>query len=145
MPNLAATDLTVLQDGSPQTIEFFAATEEPLTIALLIDTSQSTRFVLGDIKDSVKSLIKLLSPQDRAMIVSFDYDTHILSPLTSVAVRDFQVEAFRRFRIGVTTHVAKSVWNVSISKPRSFFKSSRTRPPDDFIQAKTANLKKPLP
>ena len=83
VPNLTAADFTILQDGSPQNIEFFAATEEPLTIALLIDTSQSTRPVLGDIKDSAKSLIKLLSPQDRAMIVSFDYDTHILSPLTS--------------------------------------------------------------
>jgi len=83
VPNLTAADFTVLQDGAPQTIEFFAATEEPLTIALLIDTSQSTRSVLGDIKDSAKSLIKLLSPRDRAIIVSFDYDTHFLSPLTA--------------------------------------------------------------
>lgn len=83
VPNLTASDFTVLQDGVPQSIEFFGATEEPLTIALLIDTSQSTRPVLGDIKDSARSLIKLLLPQDRAMIVSFDYDTHILSQLTS--------------------------------------------------------------
>lgn len=83
VPNLTATDFTVLQDGAAQNIEFFAATEEPLTIALLIDTSQSTRPVLDDIKDSAKSFIKLLKPQDRAMIVCFDYDTHILSPLTS--------------------------------------------------------------
>ena len=83
VPNLTAADFSVWQDGKPQNIEFFAATEEPLTLALLIDTSQSTRSVLGDIKDSAKSLIKLLSPQDRAMIVSFDYDTHILSGLTA--------------------------------------------------------------
>ena len=83
IPNLAATDFTVLQDGVPQKIEFFAATEEPITVALLIDTSQSTRPVLGDIKDSAKSFIKLLGPRDRAMVVSFDFDTHILSPLTN--------------------------------------------------------------
>lgn len=83
VPNLNQTDFTVLEDGSPQKIEFFAATEEPLTIALLIDTSQSTRPVLGDIKDSAKSFLKLLTPKDRAMIVSFDYDIHTLSPLTS--------------------------------------------------------------
>ena len=51
IPNLTAADLTIFQDGEPQKIEFFAATEEPINIALLIDTSQSTRFVLGDIKD----------------------------------------------------------------------------------------------
>ena len=83
IPNLRAADFTVLQDGVPQKIEFFAATEEPITVALLIDTSQSTRPVLGDIKDSAKSFIKLLGPRDRAMIVSFDFDTHILSPLTN--------------------------------------------------------------
>ncbi len=81
--DLSAADFTVFQDGVQQKIEFFAAVEEPLTIALLIDTSQSTQPVLGDIKDSARSLIKLLSPQDRAMVVAFDYDTHILSELTS--------------------------------------------------------------
>src|SRR5438445_13021627 len=42
VPNLTAADFTVLQDGSPQNIEFFATTEEPLTVALLIDSRQST-------------------------------------------------------------------------------------------------------
>jgi len=83
IPNLTASDFTVLQDGVRQTIDFFAAVEEPLTVAILIDTSQSTRPVLGNIKDSASSFIRHLSPQDRAMIVAFDYDIHGLSRLTS--------------------------------------------------------------
>lgn len=83
VPNLTVEEFTVFQDDAKQNIEFFAATEEPLTIALLIDTSQSTRPVLGDIKDSAKSFIKLLTPKDRAMVVTFDYATHVLSGLTS--------------------------------------------------------------
>ena len=83
VPNLTAADFAVFQDGDQQTVEFFAATEEPLTIALLIDTSQSTRGVLGDIKDSAISFIKLLTPADKAMIVSFNRDVEILSGLTS--------------------------------------------------------------
>jgi VWFA-related protein len=83
IPNLTREDFTVLQDGVPQRIDFFATNEEPLTIALLIDTSQSTRPVLDDIKDSARSLVKLLRPNDRAMIAAFDYTTHVLSPLTS--------------------------------------------------------------
>lgn len=83
VPNLIQSDFTVFQDGIEQTVEFFASIEEPINVALLIDTSQSTRPVLGDIKDSAKAFIKLLRPQDRAMIVSFDYDTHILGQLTS--------------------------------------------------------------
>jgi hypothetical protein len=83
VPNLTAADFTLTQDGKAQNIEFFGATEEPLTIALLIDTSQSTRGVINDIRDSAKAFIKLLTPKDKAMIVSFDYDTHILTELTS--------------------------------------------------------------
>ena len=82
VPNLTQQDFTVYQDGQRQNIEFFAATEEPINVALLVDTSQSTRGVLDDIKDSARSFIKLLTPKDKAMIVSFDYATHILSPLT---------------------------------------------------------------
>lgn len=80
---LGQQDFGVFQDGVEQKIEFFASTEEPINVALLIDTSQSTRFVLDDIKGSARSFIKLLTPNDKAMIVSFDHDTHVLSPLTS--------------------------------------------------------------
>lgn len=83
IPNLTASDFSVWQDGVMQNIDFFGATEEPLTIALLIDTSQSTHDVLGDIRDSARSFVKLLGARDRATIVSFDYDTHVLCPLTS--------------------------------------------------------------
>lgn len=83
LPDLTAADFTILQDGVAQPVEFFAAVDEPLTIALLIDTSLSTEPVLADIKDSARSLIKLLSGQDRAMVLAFDYDVHLLSGLTS--------------------------------------------------------------
>lgn len=83
VPNLSENDFKLFQDGAEQKIDFFAATEEPLTVALLIDTSRSTQGVLGEIKDAAQNFVKLLQPRDRAMIVSFDYDTHLLTPLTS--------------------------------------------------------------
>ena len=83
VPNLAVKDFTLYQDDVKQNIEFFAATEEPLNIALLIDTSRSTTRALGDIKRAALDFIELLKPQDKAMIVSFDYQTQILTPLTS--------------------------------------------------------------
>jgi len=56
--------------------------EEPLNIALLLDTSHSTAQVLGDIKKAAGNFLKELRPQDRAMVMSFDYDIHLLSQLT---------------------------------------------------------------
>jgi VWFA-related protein len=76
---------TISQDGVNQKIDFFAAIEEPLNVGLLIDTSQSTRGVLDEIKDAATNFVKLLRLNDKATIVSFDYATHVLSPLTSDA------------------------------------------------------------
>src|SRR5947208_9614827 len=66
IPGLTRSDFKVFQDGAEQSIEFFAATEEPINVALLIDTSQSTRPVLDDIKESAKAFLKLLKPHDKA-------------------------------------------------------------------------------
>ncbi len=98
VPNLTAKDFTIFEDGVEQKIEFFAATEEPLNVALLIDTSRSTTEVLDEIKDSALDFIKLLKPEDKAMIVSFDYEPHILSNLTSD--REQLKRAVKRAEIG---------------------------------------------
>ena len=83
IPDLTQSEFSILQDGKVQKIDFFATSEEPMNAALLIDTSQSTRNVLGDIKSAANKFIKLLQPNDKAMIASFDYSTHVLCSLTS--------------------------------------------------------------
>lgn len=83
IPGLKAEDFTVYQDGTKQTIDFFAAQEEPLNVALLLDSSHSTRDVLGEIKDAAKDFVELLQPNDKALVASFDYRVNILSPFTS--------------------------------------------------------------
>ena len=83
LSGLKASDFTLLKDHAPQPIAVFEATEEPLNVALLLDTSRSTHDVLDKIKDAAMDFLKRLRPQDRAMIVSFDYETHILTGLTS--------------------------------------------------------------
>ena len=83
IPNLQIRDFSLRRDGLEQKIDFFASTEEPINVAILIDTSQSTRPVLGDIKKAAERFIKIIGPRDKAAVVSFDYETHVLSPLTS--------------------------------------------------------------
>ena len=83
VPNLTASDFSLQRDGKNQKIDFFASTEEPINVAVLIDTSHSTRPVLDDIKKAAERFVKLLGPKDKASVVSFDFDTHVLSPLTS--------------------------------------------------------------
>ncbi|HKA23218.1 MAG TPA: VWA domain-containing protein [Blastocatellia bacterium] len=83
LSGLAAGDFKLYQDKIEQPISVFDAVEEPLNVALLIDTSKSTIPVLEDIKKAGEKFLKELRPQDRAMIVAVDYDVHVLSQLTS--------------------------------------------------------------
>src|SRR5215468_6761235 len=80
---LKASDFTLYEDRVKQPIVFFADTEEPINVALLLDTSKSTAWVLDDIKKTARDFVKQLRPQDRAMIASFDRDTTALCELTS--------------------------------------------------------------
>jgi len=66
-----------------QKIAFFDAGEEPLNVVLMLDTSLSTSGVLDDIKKAAKAFVKELRPQDRAMIVTFDWQEQKLTTLTS--------------------------------------------------------------
>jgi VWFA-related protein len=83
IPGLRVQNFKLYDNNVEQKISFFDAAEEPLNVVLLLDTSRSTRGVLGDIKNAARDFLRALRPRDRAMIVSFDKDVEQLSPLTS--------------------------------------------------------------
>ena len=56
---LRAENFVVLEDGKPQHVTNFATTDAPFEVALLLDTSGSTRDELGLIRDAANSFIKL--------------------------------------------------------------------------------------
>jgi VWFA-related protein len=80
---LKASDFTLYEDRVKQQIAFFADTEEPINVALLLDTSKSATWALDDIKQAAQDFVKQLRRQDRAMIVSFDHEPVALCELTS--------------------------------------------------------------
>jgi len=54
---LRLDNFTILEDGKPQRVTNFATTETPFEIALLLDTSGSTRDDLGLIRDAANAFI----------------------------------------------------------------------------------------
>src|SRR4051812_21318486 len=64
---LKKDDFTVLQNGKEQKIVSFATEDEPVSIALLIDTSESTKAVLDKIKDAARDFIELLNNKDQCL------------------------------------------------------------------------------
>lgn len=83
---LGAENFVVLEDGKPQRVTNFATTEAPFEIALLLDTSGSTREELGLIREAANAFISALRPGDRVGIVAFNNTPRNGSPLATVEV-----------------------------------------------------------
>jgi Ca-activated chloride channel homolog len=83
VPGLARQDFQVSEDGVLQEIASFSSTEAPFNVALLIDTSRSTRNKLGAIRKAALEFIKQLQTRDRVLIVTFDERVNILGDFTS--------------------------------------------------------------
>jgi Ca-activated chloride channel homolog len=80
---LARQEFQLHEDGAAQDIASFSSSEAPFNVALLIDTSRSTRTKLGAIRKAALEFIKQLQPQDRVLIVTFDERVNILGDFTN--------------------------------------------------------------
>src|ERR1700676_1606922 len=84
IPNLTKEDFQVLEDGSPQTIKYFAADSNlPLTLGILIDSSGSQRNVL-DMEKQVGGafLHQILTDKDEAYVIDFNVDAELVQDYT---------------------------------------------------------------
>ena len=69
---LRADNFQIYEDGRPQKIANFATTEAPFEVALLLDTSGSTRSEVGLIRRAALAFIEALRPGDRVAIIAFN-------------------------------------------------------------------------
>ncbi len=79
---LEQKDFAVNEDGHPETISFFATTDVPFDLVLLIDLSGSTSGKRDLIRKTTRRFIEAARPSDRLAIVIFSDTTNIVSPLT---------------------------------------------------------------
>jgi VWFA-related protein len=84
IPNLTKDDFQVLEDGSPQTIKYFAAQSNlPLTLGILIDSSGSQLRVLDMEKEVGGAFLKqILTDKDEAYVIDFNIDAELVQDYT---------------------------------------------------------------
>jgi Ca-activated chloride channel family protein len=86
LSGLKPENFRLIEDGQPQTIANFGTTETPFEIALLLDTSGSTRDDVALIRSAANSFIEALRPGDRVGIVAFNTARTINEPIATVEV-----------------------------------------------------------
>jgi Ca-activated chloride channel homolog len=104
---LQQNDFQILEDGAPQKIEYFASLEQPFTVVLLLDVSNSTQFKIDEIQNAAITFINQLRPDDKVMVISFDEKVHILSQPTSD--RNTLRNAIRQINFGGGTSLYEAV------------------------------------
>jgi Ca-activated chloride channel family protein len=110
VPLLQKDDFHIFEDGVEQKISYFATTDQPITVVLLIDTSGSTQFRLEDIHNAAIGFVDKLKPEDSVMVISFDDRITILTKPTND--REAIIKAIRRSRTGGGTRLYDAVDSV---------------------------------
>ena len=114
----------IYEDGVEQEIAYFESpldlndegaktTIKPLTIALMLDMSDSTQFKLEQIQSTALAFVDLLRPSDRVIVVVFDKGFQFLSEAT--ADRQVLRAAIQRVKSGGGTSLYQAL-DVTIEK-----------------------------
>ncbi len=109
--DLGVGDFSVSENGIPQRIEFFASVDEPISVALMLDTSGSTRDQLDRIKSAASAFLDQLRPKDRVSLVAFEDEVRVLAPFSADRTR--LRRALENLEPGEYTQVYEAVHSVA--------------------------------
>jgi len=84
--DLGEDDFEVFEDGAKQKLTFFSRTQQPISLALLLDTSASMDERMGLAQEAAIGFARQLHKDDQAEVIDFDSQVRVLSPFTNDAV-----------------------------------------------------------
>lgn len=105
--NLRKEDFRIYEDGVEQEIASFEPVDQPFTVALLLDMSDSTRLRLRETQDAALAFLNQLRPGDRAFVVAFDKQFSVLTEPT--ADRKVLADGINRVQTGGGTAVYDAI------------------------------------
>jgi VWFA-related protein len=82
IPGIRQTEFKIFEDGVEQEIAYFATTDKPITVALVLDVSPSTEYHIEDIRRAAVAFVDKLLPQDSVIVIKFDHGIDVLTKAT---------------------------------------------------------------
>jgi Ca-activated chloride channel family protein len=79
---LIESDFTIYEDGVKQPVSFFASSDVPVDVAMVIDTSASMRDDQPLVEAAAVGLVRALGPADRGAVVEVNERAQISQPFT---------------------------------------------------------------
>ena len=106
--DLNKDDFRIYENNTEQEIAAFATTDEPLAIALLLDTSGSTQKKLARIQNAAIDFVNQLHPDDEVAVISFADDVRLQSDFS--INREKNERGIKMTRTGERTALYEAVW-----------------------------------
>jgi Ca-activated chloride channel family protein len=83
--DLSEQEFEVFEDGAKQKLTFFSRSQQPISLALLLDTSASMDERMGIAQEAAIGFAKQMHKEDQAEVIDFDSQVRILQPFTNDA------------------------------------------------------------
>lgn len=99
-------DFSIFEDGVEQEIAYFATTDKPFTIVLLLDTSPSTEYRIDDIQNAAIAFVDNLKPVDSVIVIEFAGSVHVLTDATTDRSRIYKAIKKASFGNGTSLYDA---------------------------------------
>jgi VWFA-related protein len=106
--DLKQDDFEIKEDGVVQEIAGFGLTDEPISVALAIDTSGSVEDQLARMQNEAIRFVNQLHPDDSVAIMSFSEDVQLLDDWTIDRSRN--ARGIKQSRHGSCTKLYEAVW-----------------------------------
>ncbi len=106
--DLKKEDFQVFENGTKQEIAGFAATDEPICVALALDTSGSTELKLARIQNAAIRFVNQLHPDDEVAVMSFADNVRLQEDFS--IDRDKNEYGIKKTRTGGWTRLYEAVW-----------------------------------
>jgi Ca-activated chloride channel family protein len=81
--DLSQEEFEVFEDGAKQKLTFFSRTQQPISLALLLDTSASMDERMGIAQEAAIGFARQLHKEDQAEVIDFDSQVRILQGFTN--------------------------------------------------------------
>lgn len=83
LPQLKKDDFQIYENGAAQEVEFFAASNAPFNLVLLLDLSGSIKDKIDVVKSAALRFLEVVGPQDKVAVVTFTRQVRVISQLTN--------------------------------------------------------------
>jgi Ca-activated chloride channel family protein len=81
--DLDESDFEVFEDGAKQSIAFFSRTQQPIALAILLDTSASMNERLPTAQEAAIGFARRMRPADVMEVIDFDSQARVLQTFTN--------------------------------------------------------------